>query len=90
MKTFEIIISGSRVHGVGFRYFVADEAEKLNITGFVRNTYDGKVEINATGNFDEINKLIKYCRTGTKMSRVESVDFQEVPYIKYVQFEIRT
>jgi acylphosphatase len=37
------------VQGVGFRYFTQDAAEKLRISGFVRNLRDGRVEVFAMG-----------------------------------------
>src|SRR5882762_7951236 len=37
------------VQGVGFRYFTQDVAEKLRISGFVRNLRDGRVEVFAMG-----------------------------------------
>ena len=37
------------VQGVGFRYFTQDAAEKLRISGFVRNLRDGRVEVFAIG-----------------------------------------
>ena len=35
------IIFKGRVQGVGFRYFCYTEANKMNLTGYVRNLYDG-------------------------------------------------
>ena len=40
---------GGRVQGVGFRYFALNKANELNISGWAKNTPDGKVEIEATG-----------------------------------------
>ncbi len=37
------------VQGVGFRYFTQDAAEKLRVSGFVRNLRDGRVEVFAMG-----------------------------------------
>jgi acylphosphatase len=44
----QYFVSG-RVQGVGFRYFVADAASRENISGWVRNLPDGRVEISADG-----------------------------------------
>ena len=48
LATVHIYASG-RVQGVGFRYFVTRRAAELGITGFVRNTSDGRVEVRAEG-----------------------------------------
>lgn len=45
-KQLSVIYSG-RVQGVGFRYYVLGVAEKLGVTGWVRNTADLEVEITA-------------------------------------------
>ena len=42
------LVSGM-VQGVGYRYFTQDAAEKLQVTGFVRNRRDGRVEVLAIG-----------------------------------------
>ena len=38
----EIVVNGL-VQGVGFRYFVMREAQKLELKGFVKNLYSGEV-----------------------------------------------
>lgn len=48
MKDVEVIVSG-RVQGVGYRYFVRDEAARRGVTGWVRNNPDGTVSMSATG-----------------------------------------
>lgn len=44
MKRYHIIFKG-RVQGVGFRFQVKMLADSLNITGTVKNLYDGSVEV---------------------------------------------
>ena len=54
-----IFVSG-RVQGVAFRYYTQKMAQKLVITGWVRNCADGKVEIIAEGDKEKVNQLIVY------------------------------
>jgi acylphosphatase len=49
-------ISGM-VQGVGFRYFTQDEAERLRLSGYVRNLRDGRVEVYAVGSPDQLARL---------------------------------
>ncbi len=55
-KRIHAIVNG-RVQGVGFRIFVEEEADKLGLTGWVRNLYSGEVEIVAEG---EENLLVPF------------------------------
>jgi acylphosphatase len=62
-----------RVQGVGFRAFVADEAERHNLEGWVRNRRDGSVEAVIAGDTDAIATMIATCRRGPLGSRVENI-----------------
>jgi acylphosphatase len=48
-----------RVQGVGFRYTAQELARDFNVTGYVRNLADGKVELVAEGDETEINRLLQ-------------------------------
>ncbi|EKD64936.1 MAG: hypothetical protein ACD_50C00235G0006 [uncultured bacterium] len=72
MKTARIFISGF-VQGVGFRYFVKKNAQDLGLTGWVRNTPDGRVEAFLQGSEVDIEKMIKLCRKGPFLSEVKDV-----------------
>jgi len=63
-----------RVQGVGFRYFVADEARELKLCGTVRNLMDGNVEVVAEGERAVLEALLARCREGPPMSMVRDVD----------------
>ena len=49
-----------RVQGVGFRYHAAYKARFLGLTGWVRNCYDGSVEMEVQGEPEPIDDLISY------------------------------
>lgn len=73
MKRAHIFVSG-RVQGVGFRAFVQHTAQTMNLTGWVKNLYDGRVEVLTEGLEDDINALIDKLKEGPIGSRVDSVD----------------
>ena len=53
-----------RVQGVGFRYRVSTIAERLPVTGYVRNLPDGCVELIAEGIKVDIDDLLEQVRSG--------------------------
>ncbi len=60
---------------VGFRYFVAEQAQALNLTGWVRNGDDGAtVEVVAEGEEARLRELEAALRRGPSHARVEGVD----------------
>ena len=63
-----------QVQGVGFRYSTLQVAEKLGVTGFVRNLPDGTVEIVAEGSDDQLNELIDWAHRGPSAAEVTQVD----------------
>lgn len=58
MKRNSFIFSG-RVQNVGFRYSARQIAERLGLTGWVRNMDDGKVAMEVQGSPENIEKLIE-------------------------------
>ena len=52
-----------RVQGVGFRYTVRQLAHGFDVVGFVRNLDDGRVEMIAEGDEDELNRFLKQIGT---------------------------
>ena len=71
-KILHLKISG-RVQGVGFRAYVADEAETRGLAGWVRNRADGGVEAVIAGESDIIDQMVAVCRGGPYGSRVENL-----------------
>ena len=52
------IIFYGRVQGVGFRYYAVQKANQLGLTGWVKNLYDGSVEMEVEGEEPLIDQLI--------------------------------
>ena len=65
-----------RVQGVSFRYFVLDCARRLDLSGWVRNRYNGTVEVKAEGEQEKLDTLIRDLKRGSSASRVTQVDHQ--------------
>jgi len=72
-KSIRLYISGL-VQGIFFRGFIKENAERLNLKGFVRNLEDGRVEVFIEGNSNEVNKMIELCKKGPKHSQVKEVE----------------
>jgi acylphosphatase len=62
-----------RVQGVGFRWFVHREAAALGLSGWVRNTEDGHVEVLAVGDQKTLAQLADALHKGSRGSRVDAV-----------------
>ncbi len=65
-------ISG-RVQGVGFRWFVREEARRLGLAGWVRNLPTGEVELVAEGAPESLDALARSIGKGPPGARVELV-----------------
>ena len=65
-------VSGT-VQGVGFRYFAQDEAERLRLSGFVRNLRDGRVEVYAIGAAENLVRLHTLLERGPRGAMVRNV-----------------
>jgi acylphosphatase len=84
-----IIVEGL-VQGVGYRWFVARHAETLGINGYVRNLYDGRVEVEAAGDRSLLEELIRDLRIGPRSAHVTDLKIEwRPPAHAYTRFEIR-
>ncbi|MFN8625478.1 MAG: acylphosphatase [Candidatus Binatia bacterium] len=79
-----------RVQGVGFRFATRDEASRLALGGWVRNTPDGGVEVVAEGPTVPLRRLAAWCRVGPPGALVTDFDERWLPYIgEFDSFGIR-
>jgi acylphosphatase len=74
-------VSGA-VQGVGFRYFVERTAASLGVSGYVRNLFDGRVEVYAIGSAEEIEALKTALRRGPRMAAVHKVEEQDADHLR--------
>ena len=78
-----------QVQGVFFRYSAKEQAERLKLTGWVRNNPDGTVEIVAEGTKDVLEEYVKWCKIGPAGAMVEKVEVKWGEKSEdYDQFEI--
>jgi acylphosphatase len=70
-----------RVQGVGFRWFVLQQARKLGITrGMARNLGDGSVEVVAEGERAQLDALELDLNRGPRSAHVERVEKFDLPH----------
>lgn len=67
-----------RVQGVFFRQWTADTADRLGVSGWVRNRPDGSVEVNASGELAAVEALIAQLPHGPPMAEVADIDIDEI------------
>ena len=67
-----------RVQGVGFRYYAVQKANQLGLTGWVKNLYDGSVEMEVEGQEELINQLIIVLQNRTYIW-IERIDAKKIP-----------
>ena len=90
MRTRQIRVTG-RVQGVGYRYALRDEAQRLCLAGWVRNRADGSVEAVLQGDAAALERLVAWARRGPAAAHVETLedDAPEPCFDRpYARFEI--
>jgi acylphosphatase len=61
------------VQGVGFRFYVLQHGTNLNLHGWVRNRFNGQVEVVAEGPKDLLEGLLDRLKEGPPASQVDEV-----------------
>ncbi len=79
-----------RVQGVGFRYFVQQNAKELGLTGWVRNMDDGSVTMELQGPADAVAEEERRIRAGSYFIKVKELTFEaRDPEEQEKSFDIR-
>ncbi|NOX33961.1 MAG: acylphosphatase [Deltaproteobacteria bacterium] len=85
----KVIISG-RVQGVFYRAHTKDEADRLDIKGYVKNLPNGCVEAVFQGQAKAVSQMTDWCRKGPGAARVDHVLAEKIKKLsEYKDFEIR-
>lgn len=84
-----VFIDG-HVQGVGFRYYVLEIVRNLDITGWVKNTYQEQVEVIAEGSRPTLEKLLYYLKRGPRSAIITQVtqEWKEATG-EYSNFKVR-
>jgi acylphosphatase len=82
------LVARGRVQGVWFRESMRREAERLGVTGWIRNRLDGSVEAVVQGSPGAVDQIIAWARRGPEAADVESLEVTEAEG-RYRSFEKR-
>ncbi|MEM2102932.1 MAG: acylphosphatase [Candidatus Bathyarchaeia archaeon] len=90
MKTRVHVFVSGRVQGVFFRDETRRQAIKYKVTGWVRNTHDGRVEAVFEGEQEDVEKLVEFCRKGPPYAKVTNVEVTLEKFVgEFQDFRIR-
>lgn len=78
MDRLHAIVIG-QVQGVGFRFFVKRHADRLGLTGYVRNLPEGQLDVVAEGNPEDLDQLTKLLEVGPSGAVVYDVAVDRGP-----------
>lgn len=72
-KRVHVIVEG-KVQGVFFRDFTRKQANRFRVMGWVRNLMDGRVEIMAEGEEEDLKSFLEEVKKGPPLAIVEKID----------------
>ena len=81
MHAKRFYVSG-RVQGVGFRFFAEGTASRLGVCGYVKNLFDGRVEVYAIGDERQLDALRDALQRGPRMAAVDQVEEHEAQILR--------
>jgi acylphosphatase len=83
-----VVVHG-RVQGVFFRDSVRERARAHGVSGWICNRSDGAVEAVLEGRPDNVERVVRFCRTGPRQALVERIDVTDEEPEGLSRFEIR-
>lgn len=88
MVHYSIWVRG-KVQGVFFRASTKDTAEKLGVSGWVRNEPDGSVHIEGETPEEKMEQFLEWCHQGPRFAHVHSIHFETGSVKGYEGFTIQ-
>ena len=77
LRRVHVVVTG-QVQAVGFRYYTYTMAAQLGVNGYVRNRYDGSVEIEAEAPEEQMTRFLSYVKHGPTYGRVDQMTVKEL------------
>ena len=89
LKAYKIIVKG-RVQRVGFRYYILDLAQELNLSGYIANLPDGSVEIFIQGPNEKLNEFKSKISEAPAPAKIKDIIIHEAKFnSKYKHFQTK-
>ncbi len=82
-----LVVAGS-VQGVWYRDSCRRVADRLGVAGWVRNTADGRVEIEAEGSRRAVEALVEWARRGPDRAEVTGLSVEDLPPVGETSFRV--
>ncbi|MFY0409712.1 acylphosphatase, partial [Solicola sp. PLA-1-18] len=84
----QVLVRG-RVQGVGFRFTVAQAADRAGVRGWVTNREDGSVGAHLEGPSAAVEQVLDVVRSGPASARVDAAEVQAASPQGLTRFEVR-
>lgn len=86
-QCLHILVSG-KVYKTGYRYFLKQQATKLEISGYVQYTGNQSAKVFASGKKENLNAFIVQCCEGNQGSSINEILIQQSSYKRFSSFEV--
>ena len=86
-KNIAITVTG-QVQQVGFRKSAQEEAVRLGITGTVQNVGSDAVHLEASGEPDQIDLFVEWCKKGPGKAKIENVEVRKISQRNFTGFAV--
>jgi acylphosphatase len=87
IEATDIVVTG-HVQGVFYRAAMREQADRLEVTGWVRNEPDGTVTAHLEGSHQAVAELLEWCTGGSPAARVDEVRSRDAAVRGEASFEV--